>query len=210
MCAIPIARSAQPRSEGAQKPKSELAFELAEAPVRTFAHWIPYPRQTFEDVEGLGALIDGELLYGLQLVEDGQIISGDGTDQNLMGLIPQPPPYAPAFAVTHENALDRIPLAIVQAQQARLPVDGVLINDVTWAQLISLKDSERRYLAGPGGGPSGRRRACCGRCASCRRPRCNWTNVWWGHSAFARACTIAWRPKCWCRTRTASTSSRTC
>ncbi len=146
---------AAPVAEGAQKPESDLGFELKEAPVRTVAHWIPCPRQTFEDVEGLGALIDGELRYGLHLVEEGQIISGDGTDQNLMGLIPQALPYAPAFAVAHENALDRILLAIVQAQQARLPVDGVLINDVTWAQLISLKDAEGRYLAGAGGGPFG-------------------------------------------------------
>ena len=147
--------NAAPVADGAQKPESDIGLEPAEAPVRTIAHWIPVTRQTFEDVAGLQALIDSELRFGLALTEEAQILAGDGTGQNLLGLIPQARAFSPAFAVAQENALDRILLAIVQAQQARLPVDGVVINDITWAQLISLKDSEGRYLAGSGGGPFG-------------------------------------------------------
>src|ERR1700709_521774 len=50
--------NAAPVAAGEEKPESDLGFELAEAPVRTIAHWIPVPRQTFEDVAGLGAVID--------------------------------------------------------------------------------------------------------------------------------------------------------
>ena len=146
---------AAPVAEGAQKPESSLEFELAEAPVRTIAHWLPCPRQTFEDVTGLAALIDGELRFGLRLVEEEQILSGDGTGQNILGIIPQALPYTAPFTIEDENGLDRILLALVQAQQSRLPCDAVVINDVTWAQLISLKDSQGRYLAGAGGGPFG-------------------------------------------------------
>jgi HK97 family phage major capsid protein len=149
------ANNAAPVANGAEKPESDLEFELAEAPVRTIAHWLPVTRQTFEDVAGLQAIIDSELRFGLRLKEEQQILAGDGTGQNLHGLIPQAQVFAPAFSVAQENALDRILLAIVQAQQARLPVDGVVINDITWAQLISLKDSEGRYLAGNSGGPFG-------------------------------------------------------
>jgi len=147
--------AAAPVAEGAQKPESDLGFELAEAPVRTIAHWVPCPRQTFEDVGGLSALIDGELRFGLRLAEELQVLAGDGTGQNILGIIPQAQPFVPPFAIEDENALDRILLAIVQAQQARLPVDGILVNDIDWAKMISLKDAEGRYLAGAGGGPFG-------------------------------------------------------
>jgi HK97 family phage major capsid protein len=147
--------NAAPVADGAQKPESDFGFELAEAPVRTIAHWVPAPRQTMDDLPELNALIDGELRFGLSLVEEHQILAGDGTGQNLKGIIPQALAFDPPFVVAQENALDKILLAIVQAQQARLPVDGVLINDITWAQLISLKDDQGRYLAGAGGGPFG-------------------------------------------------------
>lgn len=147
--------NAAPVAIGAQKPESDLGFELAEAPVRTIAHWVPCPRQTFEDVGGLAGLIDTELRFGLRLAEEHQILGGDGTGQNLLGIIPQAQPFAPPFAIQDENALDRVLLAIAQAQQSRLPVDGILVNDLDWAKMISLKDSEGRYLAGAGGGPFG-------------------------------------------------------
>jgi HK97 family phage major capsid protein len=142
-------------ADGAEKPESDLGFELAEAPVRTIAHWVPCPRQTMDDLPELGALIDGELIFGLRLIEEQQILAGDGSGQNLLGIIPQARAFDPPFAIAHENALDRILLAIIQAQQARLPVDGVLVNDVTWGELISTKDDEGRYVAGASGGPFG-------------------------------------------------------
>src|SRR6202012_1504795 len=58
--------AAAPVALGAQQPESDLGFELAEAPVRTIAHWVPCPRQTFEDVGGLAGLIDNELRFGLR------------------------------------------------------------------------------------------------------------------------------------------------
>lgn len=147
--------NAAPVALGAQKPESDLGFELAEAPVRTIAHWLPCPRQTFEDVPDLEAVIDNELRFGLRLAEEHQVLAGDGSGQNLHGLIPQAQQFAPPFAIQNENALDRILLAIAQAQQSRLPVDGVMVNDLDWAKMISLKDDEGRYLAGAGGGPFG-------------------------------------------------------
>jgi HK97 family phage major capsid protein len=48
--------------------------------------------------------------------------------------------------------LDKILLAIAQAEQSRLPVDGIVVNDLDWRQMQALKDAEDRYL---GNGPFG-------------------------------------------------------
>jgi hypothetical protein len=49
------------------------------------------------------------------LVEEEIVLTGDGTGQNLLGIIPQALPYSGSmYAVSQENALDRVLLAVVQ------------------------------------------------------------------------------------------------
>ncbi|HEY4941410.1 MAG TPA: phage major capsid protein [Rhizomicrobium sp.] len=142
-------------ADGAEKPESDIGLALKESSVRTIAHWVGCPKQSLDDLPELSALIDSELVFGLRREEEAQILAGDGTDQNLLGIIPQALPFSAPFVVADENPLDRILLGILQAAQARLPIDAVVVNDLTWGQLISLKDGEQRYLSGSGGGPFG-------------------------------------------------------
>jgi HK97 family phage major capsid protein len=143
---------ARPVTEGASKPESNYEFELAEAPVRTLAHWVPITRQAMDDAPQLQAVIDGELRYGLETIEETQILLGDGTGQNLHGLIPQATPYAPQFPVTGEQELDTILMAIAQAETSNVPATGIVLNDLDWRKMQALKDGEDRYL---GAGPFG-------------------------------------------------------
>jgi len=69
------------------KPKSNLRFESAQAPVRTIAHWEAAHRNVLADEPQLQSTINNELLYGLALEEDDQIINGDGTGENLLGIL---------------------------------------------------------------------------------------------------------------------------
>lgn len=69
------------------KPKSNLRFESAQAPVRTIAHWEAAHRNVLADEPQLQATINNELLYGLALAEDDQILNGDGTGENLLGVL---------------------------------------------------------------------------------------------------------------------------
>lgn len=69
------------------KPKSNLKFQSAQAPVRTIAHWEAAHRNVLADEPQLQATINNELLYGLALVEDDQILNGDGQGDNLLGIL---------------------------------------------------------------------------------------------------------------------------
>lgn len=69
------------------KPKSNLRFQSAQAPVRTIAHWEAAHRNVLSDEPQLQATINNELLYGLALVEDDQILNGDGQGDNLLGIL---------------------------------------------------------------------------------------------------------------------------
>jgi HK97 family phage major capsid protein len=69
------------------KAKSEITYELVTKPVRTIAHWMAASRQVLSDAPMLQNLIDGRLAYGLDLESDQQLLLGDGTGQNLDGIL---------------------------------------------------------------------------------------------------------------------------
>lgn len=138
-------------AEGALKPESALAWTLADTPIRTIAHWIPASRQVLDDVPQLRGLIDSELLYGLRLKEDAQILSGDGTGQNLLGLVPQATAYLAPITLTSPTILDQIGLAILQVSLADYTPDGIIMHPSDWMRIRLLKDSTGQYLFGPPG-----------------------------------------------------------
>ena len=65
------------------KPQSTMTFVGEQAPVRTIAHWEAAHRNVLADEPQLRSIIDNELLYGLRLTEDNQILSGSGTGEDL-------------------------------------------------------------------------------------------------------------------------------
>lgn len=69
------------------KPESSLTFEQADAAVKTIAHWIPITRQAIADAVQLQTYVENRLLVGLERRVNGQIANGDGTGENLLGIL---------------------------------------------------------------------------------------------------------------------------
>ena len=136
--------------EGMAKPYSDLNFELENANVRTIAHLFKGSRQILDDAAALQSFIDARARYGLLLAEEAQLLYGNGTGNNLHGIIPQAQVYAaPAgVAVQAVQRIDRIRLALLQATLAEFPSTGVVLNPIDWAAIELLKDSEGRYIIG--------------------------------------------------------------
>ena len=136
------------------KPQSDYTFANKNAPVTTVAHWIKASRQIMDDAPALASTIDSELRYGLADVEERQLLFGDGTGTNLLGLVPQATAYVKPTGITVVNAtmLDVLLLALAQAEQSLLPATGMVVNTIDWFSMIATKDSQNRYL---GNGPFG-------------------------------------------------------
>jgi len=134
-------------AEGALKPESNYVWEPDDAPVRTIAHWVPVSRQAMDDIPQLQSEIDGELRYGLDFVEEAQVLKGDGTGQNLHGLVPQATAYVnPGVTVINPTKIDILRLAILQASLAEYPADGIVLHPTDWADIELTKDGEDRYI----------------------------------------------------------------
>lgn len=141
--------AAAPVAEGAAKQESSYAFELVSTPIRTIAHWTKASRQVLSDSPQLRRLIDTELLNGLMLVEEAQLLNGDGTGQNLDGLVTQATAYsAPFDPAGTETEIDKIGLAVLQASLTELPADGIIIHPSDWMRMLLLKDTAGAYLIG--------------------------------------------------------------
>ncbi|KOX49928.1 capsid protein [Streptomyces purpurogeneiscleroticus] len=138
----------------AAKPQSDIQWDITNTKVATIAHWIPASKQILADAPQLQSEIDGELRYGLGFAEEQQLLLGDGTGTNLLGLMPQATAYVAPSGVTvaGETRLDRLRLAMLQATLALYPATGHVLNPTDWAAIELTKDSQGRYIwANPAG-----------------------------------------------------------
>jgi HK97 family phage major capsid protein len=141
--------NAAPVAEGAAKPESDLKFDLVTTSAKVIAHWMKASKQVLSDISQLRSIIDQRLLYGLAYVEEAQILNGDGTGQNLNGIITQATAYsAPFDPAGTETNIDMIRLAMLQAALAEYPATGTVMHPSDWARIELLKDAGGNYIIG--------------------------------------------------------------
>lgn len=142
--------SAAPVAELAQKPQSDITFEMVSTTVKTLAHWMYASKQIMDDAPQLASYINGRLIYGLKYVEEQQLLLGDGTGQNLLGLIPQATAYDTALetslAIQSKNKMDQLRVAMLQVQLALYPPSGMVLHPTDWASITLTKDANGNYL----------------------------------------------------------------
>lgn len=142
--------NAAPVAEGAKKPGSDVKMDLVSTSARVIAHWMKVSKQALSDVSQLRSHIDNRLLHGLALVEERQILHGDGTGQNLHGIVPQASGYAvPAgLPAAGLSVIDTLRIAALQAVLAEYPATGHVLNPIDWAAIELTKDEIGRHIIG--------------------------------------------------------------
>ncbi len=140
--------AAAPVGEGLAKPGSTMKFDMVSTTAKVIAHYVKASRQILSDSSMLASYIDGRLRYGLAYVEENQILNGDGTGQNLAGIIPQASAYAAPGGLTADQEIDQLRIAMLQAQLAEYPATGIVLHPTDWARIELLKDTTGRYIIG--------------------------------------------------------------
>jgi HK97 family phage major capsid protein len=133
-------------AEGATKPTSAYIWEQVNAPVRVIAHLAKLTRQALEDSAQLQGEVDSEMRYGLALAEEGELLTGDGTGQHLTGINTNATAFAAAIAIVGATEIDVIRLALLQAELALYPTDGVVLNPADWAAIEMTKTTDGAYI----------------------------------------------------------------
>jgi HK97 family phage major capsid protein len=133
------------------KPQSSFAFVGEQAPVRTLAHWEAAHRNVLADEPQLRSIIDNELMYGLRLLEDSQILNGDGTGENLLGVLQTPniQEYAWSDGATSpvaDTKADAIRRAATLSFLAYYEPSGIVLHPNDWEDIELTKDQQGQYL----------------------------------------------------------------
>ncbi|AMM23171.1 phage major capsid protein [Variovorax sp. PAMC 28711] len=136
-------------AEAAKKPESTLKYDLIQTGAKVIAHFVKASRQILDDASQLASMIDGRLRYGLRFAEELQLLNGNGTGANLLGIIPQATAFsAPFDPAGTETNIDNIRLAMLQAFLAEYPATGIVMHPIDWARIELLKDTTGRYIIG--------------------------------------------------------------
>ncbi|CDX49215.1 Major capsid protein [Mesorhizobium plurifarium] len=135
-------------AEGAAKPSSDIKLDLMTTSAKVIAHWMKASRQVLEDISQLRSMIDQRLIYGLAYKEESQILNGDGTGQNLNGIIPQATAYSAPISLADMTMIDVLRLAMLQAALAEYPATGHVLNPIDWTYIETQKDDIGRYIIG--------------------------------------------------------------
>ncbi|MAM13030.1 MAG: phage major capsid protein [Rhizobiaceae bacterium] len=140
--------AAAPVAEGGTKPKSEITFGELIVPVQKIAHKFRASMEVLDDAPMLRSYIDGRGRYGLNLVEEEQLLTGNGTSPNLKGLLPQATAYdnTTIGGYTPATLVDDIRVAKLQVRKALYPASGIVLNPEDWAMIELLKDTQGAYL----------------------------------------------------------------
>lgn len=140
-------RGAAPVAEGGLKPTSNVTFTTQTDRVKKIAVWMPVTDEALDDVPQLMAYLQELLRYDLKLEEERQILKGDGTGENLNGLMTQATIYDAALTKAGDTAIDLVRRAIYQVRkQSMLSADGIVMTELDWMNIELQKDGENRYL----------------------------------------------------------------
>jgi HK97 family phage major capsid protein len=147
------ASSVAERSGGAfgAKPQSSFAFVGEQAPVRTLAHWEAAHRNVLADEPQLRSIIDNELMYGLRLLEDAQILNGDGVGENLLGVLQTPGIQTYSWSAglstpVPDTKADALRRAATLSFLAYYEPTGIVLHPSDWEDIELTKDTNGQYL----------------------------------------------------------------
>lgn len=139
------------------KPHTALQFQPAQAPIRTIAHWEVAHRNTLQDEPQLQSIIDTELLYGLRLMEDAQLLNGDGNGENILGILRTPGiQQYPGAGLQYGQAgtpvqpkdtrIDAVRRAATRIMLAYYEPTGVVVHPFDWEAMELTKDANGNYV----------------------------------------------------------------
>lgn len=137
-------------AEGGQKPQMHFADPTSRTDaVRKIAGWWDTADEMIEDADFWVSEINNRGLYLLSLAEENQVLNGDGTGSNILGLLNRSGIQTEAQAATGDNAQDAIFRALTKVQTATgLPADAVIINPIDYQALRLSKDANGQYFGG--------------------------------------------------------------
>ena len=147
---LAFTNAASPQEEGESKGESANTFQIASEKVRTLAHWIPVSKQALDDLSELRRFIDENLIYGLKLIEENELLWGDGSGEHLHGLGHQATAYAGTYWVENDSKLDALRHAIAELEVADEECTAMILHPKDLHDIDCIKTLPNEYVPNTG------------------------------------------------------------
>lgn len=134
-------------AEMGASPQSHLKFDLLTVNVKNISHHIIASRNVLADIPMLQSYVDTRLRYGLKAAEEAQLLAGDGTGNNISGLLTSATRFNELlYSEVGDTQIDTIRRAVLQVRVAELKPTFVVLNPIDWADIELSKDKDGRYI----------------------------------------------------------------
>ncbi len=139
-------------AEGGTYPEAALAYTEESSPVRKIAVFLPVTDEQLADVQGMQDRLNNRLLLMLRQRLDSQMVAGNGSAPNLLGILNTPNVLTVAQGA--DPNVDAVFKAIVKVQSVGFAEpNAVLLHPLNWQSMRLLKTTTGVYLFGYPGEP---------------------------------------------------------
>ncbi|WGH20041.1 major capsid protein [Gordonia phage Tarzan] len=135
-------------ANGGYKPEGSWAFERRSTSVKTIAEWVPATKRALADVAQMEGLINDELRADIAEAEENQILNGNGSGENLTGIMNTSGVQTQAFDTDIFVSTRK---AITKARTiGRVAPNAILLSPADMETVDLARDEQGRfYGAGP-------------------------------------------------------------
>jgi hypothetical protein len=153
-----VTNAAAAVAEGNLKPESAITFSKVDEVLHKIATFLPISDEMLEDWAQTQSYIDARLILFVKLAEEAQLLSGDGTGANLVGLLNRSglsPTIAKGTARTPSAPVayhgQRHGRGVPEITQIRvtsfLEPDAIVIDPYSWQNILLSKTTQGAYYA---------------------------------------------------------------
>lgn len=140
-------RNAAPVAEGATKPESGRAWTQRTVLVEVVATTLPVSEQQLSDVPMMMGIINSTLGQEVELAEEDQILTGDGSSPHLQGFLTK------SGVQTQAVGADPVPTAFMKAltlirYTGFAEPSAAVWHPNDWQDIVTLQDADGRYIFG--------------------------------------------------------------
>jgi len=134
-------------AEGSDKPETTFKVDAKTGQVKTIATWTKVSEQLFADKSQLINILDNNLTHAVDVTVQNQLISGDGTGENLSGISKAGnfTDYATGSG-TATNTVDLLRNVAFKMRGANIDNLTIVLNWSDWSALLGLKSTTNEYL----------------------------------------------------------------
>ena len=134
-------------AEGSAKPETTFNVTAKTGQVKTIATWTKVSEQLFADKSQLINILDNNLTHAVDVTVQNQLISGDGSGENLSGIskVGNFTDYVTSSG-TATNTVDLLRNVAFKMRGANIDNLTILINWSDWSALLGLKSTTNEYL----------------------------------------------------------------